>query len=107
MKGYITSNGHAIPIDDEVEHCPYDWCECDPELWVLNGEGVWIHIAADQRYLIEQAECIKACYSFDMFIENKHLYKDIKTQPYPFTDRSYLVLPHSAKRKGLGQEEIE
>jgi hypothetical protein len=98
-KGYLTTdNGHAIPIDDEIEHIPYDWCECEPELWQINGRDMWLHDAVDQRNIVDQAEAIRTCISFDIFQDNKHTYELHKMEMFPFTDRTYFVWPRLAMR---------
>ena len=98
-KGYFTTDsGHALPVDDEIEHVPYDWCECNPELWVVNGKEMWLHEAADQRNILDQAEAIRQCTSFDIFQEKRHTYDPENTQLYTFTDRTYFVWPRTANR---------
>jgi hypothetical protein len=77
---------HAIPENDEQEHQPADWCECQPTPMVDQQGGiVWIHSPYDCRDLIDQAEKINAVIGIELWTqyEKDHPKALLAVKPFP------------------------
>lgn len=97
-KGYLVQNNHEMPVADDIEHHPQDWCTCNPIPLLVDGIILWQHPALDCREIVNDAEAIRLWTSVLLWRESQEtgLTHD-QVHFHPFEDQEVVWPPTSIR----------